>query len=109
MKDPIKISVLGVAGRMGRMILKAITENNQTSIVGATEHEGHKWIGQDIGKLMLGKENGILVSNKPHDVIMQSQAIIDFTKPEVKNFEIGTIVLGSDLNTEESILSSILV
>ena len=83
MKDPIKISVLGVAGRMGRMILKAITENNQTSIVGATEHKGHKWIGQDIGKLMLGKENGILVSNKPHDVIMQSQAIIDFTKPEV--------------------------
>ena len=84
MKDPIKISVLGAAGRMGRMLLKAIIENKGASLVGATEQDGHKWIGQDIGKLMSGTENGILVSNQPHDVILQSQAIIDFTHPDVR-------------------------
>ncbi len=83
MKDPIKISVLGVAGRMGRMILKAIMENKGVNLVGATEQDGHKWIGQDIGKLMFGNENGIVVSDQPHDIVLQSQAIIDFTHPDV--------------------------
>ena len=86
MKDPIKISVLGAAGRMGRMILKAIMENNQTDLVGATEKDGHEWIGQDIGNLTSGKENGILVTNQPHEVILQSQAIIDFTHPDVSTY-----------------------
>ena len=83
MTDPIKISVLGASGRMGRMLLRAVMENKWTRLVGATEQEGHNWIGQDIGKLTLGKKNGIIVSNQPHEVILKSQAIIDFTHPTV--------------------------
>ena len=83
MTDPIKISVLGASGRMGRMLLKAVMENTGTSLVGATEQDGHNWIGQDVGKITLGKENGIIVSNQPRDVVLKSQAIIDFTHPTV--------------------------
>ena len=83
MKDPIKISISGVAGKMGRMIVRAIHENEGASLVGAIEKEGHNWIGQDVGKLISGKENGIFVSDQPHDAILKSQAIIDFSHPDV--------------------------
>ena len=83
MTNPIKISVLGASGRMGRMLLKAVMENKGISLVGATEQDGHNWLGQDVGKITVGKENGIIVSNQAHDVILKSDAIIDFTHPEV--------------------------
>ena len=83
MEDPIKISVLGASGRMGRMLLKAVMQNEKTILVGATEQDGHEWIGQDVGKLALGKKNGVLVSNQPHEIILKSHAIIDFTHPDV--------------------------
>ena len=83
MENPIKISVLGASGRMGRMLLKAVMQNEKTTLVGATEQDGHEWIGQDVGKLTLGKENGVLVSNHPHEIILKSHAIIDFTHPDV--------------------------
>ena len=83
MEDPIKISVLGASGRMGRMLLKAVMQNEKTILVGATEQDGHEWIGQDVGKLALGKKNGVLVSNQPHEIFLKSHAIIDFTHPDV--------------------------
>ena len=89
MKDPIKITVLGASGRMGRMLVKAVIENDGTILVGVTEQDNHEWIGQDIGKLILGEENGLVVSDKPHDLILNSQAIIDFTQPDVSLFYSG--------------------
>ena len=83
MVDPIKISILGASGRMGRMLLKAVMENKATKLVGATEKEDHEWIGQDVGKLTLGQENGIFISDNPHEIILRSHAIIDFTQPDV--------------------------
>ena len=83
MDGPIKISILGASGRMGQMLIRAVMAHNRATLVGAIEQEGHEWVGMDIGKLCLGKNNGVIVSSKPHDVCLQSQAIIDFTTPEV--------------------------
>ena len=82
MANPIKISVLGASGRMGRMLLQAIIENENAILVGASEQTGHNWVGKDVGILAFGKENGIIVSDKPIDVILKSQAIVDFTHPD---------------------------
>jgi 4-hydroxy-tetrahydrodipicolinate reductase len=83
MANPVKISVLGASGRMGRMLLQAIIENENTILVGASEKTDHDWVGKDVGILVFGKENGIIVSDQPIDVILASQAIIDFTHPDV--------------------------
>ena len=83
MIDPIKIVVLGASGRMGQMILRAVRENKVTTLVGAIEPSGHDWIGRDIGELVFGEQNGVLVSDQPHSVILRSHAIIDFTYPKV--------------------------
>ena len=82
MANPIKISVVGASGRMGRMLLQAIIENENAILVGASEQTGHTWVGKDVGTLVFGKENGIIVSDKPIDVILKSQAIVDFTHPD---------------------------
>ncbi len=83
MKNPIRISVIGASGRMGQMLVKAVVENEDTKLVGVIEEDGHDWIGQDIGKLILGREIGVFVSDQPYEVILKSQAMIDFTRPEV--------------------------
>ena len=69
MANPIKISVLGASGRMGRMLLQAIIENENAILVGASEQTGHNWVGKDVGILAFGKENGIIVSDKPYQHI----------------------------------------
>ena len=51
MVNPVKVSVLGASGRMGRMLLQAIVENQNTVLVGATEKTGHNWVGKDVGVL----------------------------------------------------------
>jgi 4-hydroxy-tetrahydrodipicolinate reductase len=64
------------------MLLHAVIENENAILVGASEKTGHDWVGKDIGLLAFGKENGIIVSDQPIDVILKSQAIIDFTHPD---------------------------
>jgi len=82
MLEPVKIAVMGVSGRMGKMLLKVINETATTCLSGATERQGHNWIGKDIGFLTCGIENGIIVTDNPIDVFLKAQAVIDFTLPE---------------------------
>ncbi len=82
MSESINIAVMGVSGRMGRMILKAVEESESTSLIGVTEVSGHSWIGCDVGKLTLGMSNGVQVSDDPITVFKGADAVIDFTHPE---------------------------
>ena len=44
---PIPVTVTGVSGRMGQMLVKAVQENPETELVGATDRPGSDWIGRD--------------------------------------------------------------
>jgi 4-hydroxy-tetrahydrodipicolinate reductase len=83
MVKPIKIALLGVSGRMGQMLIEAINETSKVVISGASERPDHDWIGKDIGLISCGLENGILVTDRPIDVFLEADAVIDFTLPEV--------------------------
>ena len=48
------IVVNGASGRMGRMLVKLVSESPAARLVGALERPGHDWIGQDIGEAMGG-------------------------------------------------------
>jgi len=82
MQQPVKVAILGVSGRMGRMLYKAITQSTEVTLVGATEKVGHEWVGQDVGRIIVGKSNGTLVSANPTEVFASTDAVIDFTTPE---------------------------
>ena len=77
-----RIVVTGVSGRMGRMLIKMINESETVELHGALEHEGHAWIGKDVGTLLGGGEIGILTSDNPSDAFPNAHAVVDFTIPD---------------------------
>lgn len=82
MADEVGIAVVGVSGRMGRMLVRAVTEAPGVTLSGVTERPGHDWIGKDLGEAMGGTPLGIVVEDDPLEVFARSQAVLDFTTPE---------------------------
>ncbi len=76
------IAVMGASGRMGRMLIQAIEENENAHLAGVTERAGHDWIDRDLGECLGGAANGITVSDDPLEVLAHSQAVVDFTSPK---------------------------
>lgn len=76
------IVVTGASGRMGRMLIRTVSESGQAHLVGAVERPGHDWVGQDVGQAMGGAPLGVTVTDDPLEAFARAQAIIDFTAPE---------------------------
>ena len=83
MGDAIRIAVLGAAGRMGQMLIQAVHEAEHALLCGVTERPGHDWVGRDLGEAMGGEARGVSVSDDPLEVMATSQAVLDFTTPDV--------------------------
>ena len=80
--DETAIAVVGVAGRMGRMLARAVIEAPGARLSGVTVRPGHPWVGRDLGEAMGGAALGLLVEDDPLEVFARSQAALDFTTPE---------------------------
>ena len=77
----IKVSIMGVAGRMGQTILRQLNNENDVHIVGATEIVSHPELGSDIGILSGQGELGISISDNVEDACINAEVIVDFTAP----------------------------
>ncbi len=75
------IVVNGASGRMGQMLVRLVSESPAARLVGALEHPGHAWIGQDIGVAMGGAALGVPLTDDPLEAMARAQAVIDFTVP----------------------------
>ncbi len=81
MRDPIRIIIVGAAGRMGRMLVRAVSEDERLVLVGATERESSGLIGRDAGEVAGVETLGVpLVSGL--DGMPEADVLIDFTAPE---------------------------
>lgn len=76
------IVVTGASGRMGQMLVRAVSESDRARLVGAVERKGHDWVGRDIGTAMGGAELGVTVTDDPLEAFAKAQAVLDFTAPE---------------------------
>ncbi len=76
----IKIAVAGALGKMGKEVVKAVLEAEDTELVSAIDIKGE---GYDIGKEINGKECGIYVESGLEQAIKTKKpdVIIDFTQP----------------------------
>lgn len=81
MKQPIRIVVTGVSGRMGRMLVSTILETDHVALVGAIERTGHDWVGRDLGEVLVGVDRGLCVTDDVDAAIAEADALIDFTAP----------------------------
>jgi len=78
----MKIAVMGVAGRMGQELVRAIHEAKGCTVAGATERPDSPVIGADVGTLAGIGPIGVAVSADPLEVIAKSEGILDFTAPK---------------------------
>jgi 4-hydroxy-tetrahydrodipicolinate reductase len=82
MDERVGIAVVGAAGRMGRMLVRAVGESPEARLTGATVRRGHDWAGRDLGEALGGPATGVTVTDDPVEVFARAQAVLDFTTPE---------------------------
>jgi 4-hydroxy-tetrahydrodipicolinate reductase len=78
----IKVSIMGIAGRMGRSIFRLLNAEDDIQIVGATEIKGHPEIGNDIGLVSGEGELAVLIADTVEQSSEDADVIVDFTAPD---------------------------
>lgn len=71
----VKIGILGCGGRMGKMLVAEVGQHPGAQLSGGTVRQGSALIGQSLGSS--------LVTDKADELFVASDAVIDFTKPEL--------------------------
>ena len=79
--NPMKIAVAGASGRMGRMLVEAILNADDTMLAGALDVAGTPGIGTDAA-VFLGKSSGVAVESELAKGLASAEYLIDFTRPE---------------------------
>ena len=77
----MKVAILGANGRMGRVLIEALRENEEADLAVATVRDDSPWVGIDVGELAGIGTQGVSCSAvstlNPDDV----DVVIDFTLP----------------------------
>ena len=77
----MRLVVVGAAGRMGRMLIKAVAESEGCTLAGAVERSGASALGQDAGVLAGLGPLGVAVTDDPLPVFAGADGVLDFTAP----------------------------
>lgn len=76
----IKAGVVGALGKMGREVVKAISESSDMLLCMAVDIQRQ---GEDVGEIVLNKSNGVLVYSDLEKALVEQKpdVVIDFTQP----------------------------
>jgi 4-hydroxy-tetrahydrodipicolinate reductase len=77
----VKIAVTGAAGRMGKILIDAISQNPDAELTVAIEHDQSPAIGADSGELSGMGKNDVKVVSDINSVINDFDVLVDFTVP----------------------------
>lgn len=77
----IKVGIVGALGKMGKEIVKAVMNNEETQLVMAVDITGE---GLDAGIIACSKESGVKIESNLEKAITNNrpEVIIDFTQPK---------------------------
>ncbi|WP_263081922.1 4-hydroxy-tetrahydrodipicolinate reductase [Endozoicomonas sp. Mp262] len=78
----INVAVVGVAGRMGRMLVEALACDKYTSLVAAIAPPESALLGVDAGELVGAGTMGVAITDSLEKCIDKVDAVIDFTVPD---------------------------
>ena len=79
-KSTIQIALAGATGRMGRMIARAIAENEDLVLVAASGNPSSKHIGMDIGQFSGDAQMDVVISDNADALIAATpDVIVDFS------------------------------
>ena len=77
----MRLVVVGAAGRMGRTLIRVVSETPGVTLAGAVERAGAPEIGRDAGELAGIGANGILITTDPLPLFVKAEGVLDFTVP----------------------------
>ncbi len=77
----MKLVVVGAAGRMGRTLVRLVTESPGVTVAGAIDRAGAAEIGADAGLLAGVGALGVAVTADPLPLFAKADGVLDFTAP----------------------------
>jgi 4-hydroxy-tetrahydrodipicolinate reductase len=77
----MRIAVAGASGRMGRMLVEALLDGDDTELVGALDVTGSPSVGRDASEF-LGRASGVTITDDPDRALADAEFLVDFTRPE---------------------------
>jgi 4-hydroxy-tetrahydrodipicolinate reductase len=78
---PLRIAVAGASGRMGRMLIEAVTAAPDLQLHGALDVPTGSALGQDAAAF-LGRSSGVAITADLDRGLAGADVLIDFTRPE---------------------------
>jgi 4-hydroxy-tetrahydrodipicolinate reductase len=79
--EKLRIAVAGASGRMGRMLIEAVSAAPDCVLAGALDIEGSPALGEDAAAF-LGRPCGVNITHDLHAGLAAADVLIDFTRPE---------------------------
>ena len=79
--EPVRIAIAGASGRMGRMLIEAVSAADGLVLAGALDVAGSPAIGLD-AEAFLGKTSGVAITSDLKAGLANAQVLIDFTRPD---------------------------
>jgi 4-hydroxy-tetrahydrodipicolinate reductase len=79
--SPLRIAVAGASGRMGRMLIEAVSAADDCVLAGALDRAGTPALGLD-ATAWLGRTSGVAITDDLRAGLADAQVLIDFTRPE---------------------------
>jgi 4-hydroxy-tetrahydrodipicolinate reductase len=76
----MRIAIAGASGRMGKMLIEAVSQSTDLQLTVALDIAGAPMLGQD-ACAFLGKPSGVLITDQLA-AIKDADCLIDFTRPE---------------------------
>lgn len=77
----VAVAVAGASGRMGKMLIEAILQDEGCVLAAALDQAGSHSIGTD-ATAFLGRAEGVLITDDIDSALAQADCLIDFTRPE---------------------------
>lgn len=79
----IRVAITGTAGRMGRALVEATSNQTTMKLVAAVARPGSSIIGTDAGELAGIGKLGVVIADDLASMRGKADVLIDFTRPEV--------------------------
>ncbi|SDR24655.1 4-hydroxy-tetrahydrodipicolinate reductase [Pseudovibrio sp. Tun.PSC04-5.I4] len=78
----MRLVVVGAGGRMGRALIRTVTEMDGVVVSGAVERTGSEFLGKDAGELAGCGKLSVPVTANLDAAFEQAEGVLDFTIPE---------------------------
>ncbi|MBP5300274.1 MAG: 4-hydroxy-tetrahydrodipicolinate reductase [Victivallales bacterium] len=75
----IKVTIVGAAGRMGRMLVQEVAKDPELQLVGALEVPQCPFLGTDAAQLAGLEASGVKITADPDEALRPADCVVDFT------------------------------